>query len=175
MSGRKIFLLLALGAVACGGGGGGPPAHVEISGMTPQAGAAVAAKAVCTHATQCGAYAIECMSGGSAGGSGSTGPAPATTCMAVFEPGDYNKCYTDASTTIQQLLACSAITPADVDTLEMCFDALDAMACETQTQADARAMAAATTGTTGIPESAAPTACALLMDPPAACGFPPKR
>jgi hypothetical protein len=178
MSGRSLGLtgvgfFLGLIAIGCSGGGDGPPARVEISGMTPQAGAAVAAKAVCTHMAQCGSYAITCMSGGAAGGSGSGGPAPSTTCKAVFKPGDFNNCYDGAAGDIEQLLGCSAITAADVDTLETCFDALDAQKCETQAEADARAQAAVTGNSTPQPE--VPAACALLMNPPAACGSPPKR
>jgi hypothetical protein len=167
---RDIVGLLGFGVVACGGGSA---QHVEISGMTPQAGAAVAAKAVCTHAAQCGSYAIECMGGGAAGGSGSTAPAPATTCMAVFDPVTYDKCVSDATPTLTQLLACPAITAADVDTLETCFDMLDAQACETAAEAAARAQAAATSGVASQREF--PAACALLTNPPASCGFPPTR
>jgi hypothetical protein len=170
MSIRGVVILLVFGTVACGGGSQAP---VEISGMTPQAGAAVAAKAVCTHMAQCGGYSVTCMSGGAAGGSGSGAPAPSTTCMAVFKPGDFNGCFDDASADIEKLLACSSLTAADVDTLETCFNELDAQPCETQAEADARAQAAATGNSTPQPEI--PAACALLMNPPASCGFPPKR
>jgi len=141
--------------------------------MTPADGAAVAARAVCTHQAQCGDYAVVCMGSGAAGGNGSDASAPATTCMASFEPVVFQTCFDDARTTLAQLLACPAITAADVDTLEMCFDALDAQKCETQAEADARARAAESGATTS--EAVLPAACALLMAPPAGCGFPPKR
>src|SRR3954453_23537315 len=101
MNTRTTGTLLVLAAVACGGGTQAP---VEISGMSPQAGAATAAKAVCTHAAQCGGYSIECMGGGTAGGSGGEGAATSTPGPAVFEPVDFDKCFEDASGDIAQLL-----------------------------------------------------------------------
>jgi hypothetical protein len=172
MSLRNIFVLLALGVFGCGGSDGAPP-RVEISGMTPQAGAEVAAKAICTHMAQCGGYAVTCMSGGAAGGSGSGGPAPSTTCSATFKPGNFDDCFNDAKPDIEQLLSCSALTAADVDMLETCFNELDAQECETQAEADARAQAAETGAST--PQPQIPSACALLRDPPAGCGTAPKR
>jgi hypothetical protein len=112
------------------------------------------------------------MSGGAAGGSGSNAPATSTTCSATFQAEDFNKCFDDAAADIAQLLSCSEITAADVDTLETCFDALDAQKCETQAEANARAKAAEAGNSTPQPE--VPAACALLTNPPAGCGFPPK-
>ena len=172
MSLRGIVVLAGIGA-AVGCSGGGSPAHIEISGMTPDAGAAVAAQAVCTHETKCGDYAIVCIGGGAAGGSGSDAQVQSTTCTASFEPGNYDQCFKDASATIAQLLACPAITATDVDTLDTCFDALVAQKCETQAEANARALAAEAGTSASEPQT--PAACALLMAPPASCGFPPKR
>ena len=50
--------------VACGSSGG--PTHVEISGQTPTAAAAIAAKAVCTRDARCGHVTVTCNGGGAA-------------------------------------------------------------------------------------------------------------
>src|SRR5678810_360811 len=90
---------LAFGAglalVACGKSTT-PPAHVEISGRSPAEGAAIAARAVCTHSAACGNVTIICSAGGTAGSSGSGAAAPATTCTATIEPVAYADCYAEA-------------------------------------------------------------------------------
>jgi hypothetical protein len=59
--------------------------------------------------------------------------------MATFEPVAFDRCFDEANVDIARLLACPALTAADVDTLETCFDAIDALKCGTQAEADARA------------------------------------
>ena len=66
-----ILIGPALALLSCGGGSSAP-AHVEITGKTPAEAADIAAHAICTHDAQCGHVGIMCMSGGVAGGSGSS-------------------------------------------------------------------------------------------------------
>ena len=151
--------------VACGGSGG--PTHVEISGQTPTAAAAIAAKAVCTRDARCGHVVVTCSGGGAAGSSGSDGGAPTVNCMATIEPIAYDDCYADASGDIAGLLTCAAPTAEQTDTLEMCFDMLAARACVTQ--ADADALARQSEAGNSPPPEDVPAACALLAEPPPGC------
>ena len=155
-----------LGVLIAGCGGSSAPAHVDLSGKTPAAGADAAAHAVCTREAQCGTYSTLCQGGGAAGGA-STASAPATTCTATFEPIPYDHCYEEASSDIEKLLACPALTAADVDMLETCFDTLATATCPTAADAEARAQAEPSGTTPPAPEI--PAACALLMHPPAGC------
>ncbi|HEY2730339.1 MAG TPA: hypothetical protein VGK52_10385 [Polyangia bacterium] len=59
------------------------------------------------------------------------------------------------------------LTPDQTNTLEACFDMLDAQACTTQAEADAQAMVSASGGTPT--RQAQPAACALTMNLPAGC------
>ncbi|HVX95171.1 MAG TPA: hypothetical protein VHK47_09705 [Polyangia bacterium] len=158
--------------LSCGGGGGS--GHVELSGKTPGEGAALAAGAVCRRQVQCGDVSILCMAGGAAGGSGSDASAASQTCTASITPVIYDDCFADAEPDIEKLLACTALTPADRDTLEGCFDALAAEPCVTQADADERARRLAM----GVQPTPAepPAACDLIEHPPAGCaGAPPTR
>ena len=161
---------LAFGAglalVACGKSTT-PPAHVEISGRSPAEGAAIAARAVCTHSAACGNVTIICSAGGTAGSSGSGAAAPATTCTATIEPVAFADCYAEANSDIAELLTCAAPTPEQIDTLEMCFDWFATHPCVTQAEADAKARLLES-GTQPPPDPM-PAACALLTDPPAGC------
>jgi hypothetical protein len=155
-------IAVGIGMVTCGGGGA---PHVEISGKSPADGAALAASAVCMRDARCGKVSITCEGGG---GGGSDGGTSTTTCTATIEPFAYADCYAQASSDIETLLSCAALTPDQVNTLEVCFDTLAAQACVTQAEADAQARAAAE-GTTSPPSDAPPASCALLSTPPAGC------
>lgn len=147
------------------GGSNGPAGHVEISGKTPTEGADVAARAVCTREQRCGQASITC-SGGAAGGSGSDA-GTTFSCTATIRPVDFDECYEDVGGDIAELLACPALTPADVDMLELCIDALVAPKCETQAEADARARASEAGMAPTRPGM--PPACAILAQPPPGC------
>ena len=153
--------------MACGSSNG--PAHVEISGKTPTEAAAIAAQAICAHDARCGHVVITCMGGGPAGASGSDA-APTTSCMGTIEKILRDDCYADASEDLAELLTCAAPTAEQTETLEICFDTLAAEPCVTQAEADERARASEM----GIepPPEEVPAACALLREPPPACGTP---
>jgi hypothetical protein len=155
---------LCLAVLSCGGNGGA--GHVEISGKSPTEAGAIAAQALCTHEARCGSVSIECMGGGSAGGSGSDA-APTTSCMGVINPVVYGDCFTKTSAEIARLLTCAMLTPDQTNTLETCFDMLNAQACTTQAEADAQALASASGGPPTRP--AQPAACAVVMNLPAGC------
>jgi hypothetical protein len=86
-------------------------------------------------------------------------------CTATLEPIAYDHCYEQASSDIEKLLACPALTAADVDMLETCFDTLAAAACPTAADAEASAEQFGT----AQPAPDVPAECALLMHPPAGC------
>jgi len=155
---------MGIGMVTCGGGGA---PHVEISGKSPVDGAALAASAVCMRDARCGKVTIACAG---SGGGGSDGGTSTSTCTATIEPVAYADCYAEASSDIETLLSCAALTADQVNTLEVCFDTLAAQGCVTQAEADAQARAAAE-GTTP-PSDAPPASCALLSTPPPGCGAP---
>ncbi|HMC93966.1 MAG TPA: hypothetical protein VKO16_04265 [Polyangia bacterium] len=157
-------IALGIGMVTCGGGGA---PHVEISGKSPADGAALAASAVCMHEVRCGEVSITCEGGG---GGGSDGGTSTTTCTATIGPVVYADCYANASSDIETLLSCPALTADQVNTLDVCFDTLDAQACVTQAEADAQAHAAAEG--TSPPSDALPVSCALLSTPPPGCSAP---
>jgi hypothetical protein len=159
---------LGLLLVSCGGGTAAP-AHVEISGKVPAEAGQIAGSAVCMHESQCGAVTIAGAGGGAAGGSGSDAGFTST-CTGTIAPIPYAKCLNEASADITRLLGCPALTPADVDTLEVCFDTLVAETCVTQAEADA--MARAAESGTDPPQPDLPAACALLRQPPAGCPGP---
>jgi hypothetical protein len=165
-----IGLGMGIVSVACGGSGG--PAHIEISGKTPAEAAAIAAQAVCAHDARCGRVSITCTGTGTAGGS-SSDAAPTMTCLGTIQGISRDDCYTDANEDIAELLTCAAPTPAQIDTLETCFDMLASVPCVTQAEADERARAAEM----GIspPAKEVPAACALLAEPPPGCQGPPSR
>jgi hypothetical protein len=153
---------MAVAFVACDGGNSGP-AHVEISGRTPAEAGAIAAQPVCARDARCGKVSVTCSGGGSAGGSGSDA-GTTSSCVATIEPIVYGDCYAEASADITALLTCAALTPAQIDTLEICFDMLAAKSCVTQAEADAVAQASEA-GTSPQPDPL-PAACALLVNPP---------
>jgi hypothetical protein len=157
---------LCLALLSCGGSG--DAGHVEISGKSPTEAGPIAAHALCTHEARCGSVSIVCMGGGSAGGSGSDASAgPTISCMGVISPVAYDDCFTKTSAEIASLLTCAMLTPDQTNTLEACFDMLDAQACTTQAEADAQAMVSASGGTPT--RQAQPAACALIMNLPAGC------
>jgi hypothetical protein len=160
---------LAVAFIACGSSG---PSHVEISGKTPTEAAAIAAQAICAHDAHCGHVTITCMGGGTAGGSGSDA-GPTMTCVGTIETVSRDDCTADASGDLAELLTCAAPTTEQTDMLETCFDMLAARPCVTQAEADERARAAET----GVspPAEELPAACALIAEPPPACGGPPPR
>jgi hypothetical protein len=158
--------LLVLVLLSCGGGGNNVASHVEISGKPPSEGAAIAAGAVCARQAQCGQVSIACMGSGSGGGSGSDA-SMTNTCTATIRPVKYDDCYMEAGKDIADLLSCPALTAAQVDELELCFDMIIAPKCITQAEADAQARAAET----GQPRPSVtpPPECALLVHPPSGC------
>jgi hypothetical protein len=160
-------LVLGLAVLSCGGNGGAV-GHVEISGKSPVEGAAIAAHALCAHEAQCGSVSTFCMGGGSAGGSGNDASAtPTFSCMAVITPVVYDDCFTKTSSDIAKLLTCAMLTPDQTNTLETCFDMLNAQACTTQAEADAQAKANASSGPPTRQQL--PAACAVVMTPPPNC------
>ena len=165
IAGVTIAGALCVVVNSCGGGNDGP-AHVEISGKTPGEGAAVVARAVCVREARCGRASITCSGSGSAGGSGSDA-GTTFTCAAMIRPVVYDDCFKDVGGDLTELLACPALTPADIDTLEICVDALIAPKCETQAEADARARASE--AGMGPTRPAMPAACAILTQPPPGC------
>jgi hypothetical protein len=163
------LLGLGLAVLSCGGDAG--TGHVEISGKSPDEAGATAARAVCAHEAQCGSVSIICSGGGSAGSDGGdaddAGDARSFICTARIEPIAYDSCYTDVSTSVARLLTCGALTPDQTNTLETCFDMLDARACTTQGEADARARANESGGASEGPSL--PPECALLSMRPPGC------
>jgi hypothetical protein len=155
---------LGVAVAACSGGG---PTHVEISGKSPDEGAATAARAICARDARCGRPVVTCSGGGSAGSSGSDGSAPTMTCVGTIAPVSYDDCYADASGDIAEVLTCGSFTTEQIDTLEMCFDMVSAQPCVTQAEVDARAR----DSEMGIspPPEVLPAACALFMNPPTNC------
>ena len=158
--------LLGLGLAVLSCGGNADPGHVEISGKSPDDAAAIAAHAVCAHEAECGSLNIICSSTGSAGGGGGdAGGAPSFNCTGRIDPISYDDCFKDRSASIALLLTCGALTPDQTNTLETCFDILDARQCTTQTEADARARAnesGAVNDGVGLPPE-----CAMFsMQPP---------
>jgi hypothetical protein len=108
------------------------------------------------------------MGSGSAGGSGSdASAAPTFGCMGVITPVVYDDCFAKTSSDIAKLLACAMLTPDQTNTLETCFDMLDAQACTTQAEADAQAKASASGGPP--PRQQLPAACAVVMNLPPNC------
>jgi hypothetical protein len=158
---------LCLAVLSCGGNESGI-GHVEISGKSPAEAGTVAAHALCTHEAQCGSVSTVCMGGGSAGGSGSdASAAPTFSCMGVITPVVYDDCFTKTSSDIANLLTCAMLTPDQTNTLETCFDMLNAEPCTTQAEADAQAKASASGGPpTHQPQ---PAACAVVMNLPPNC------
>jgi hypothetical protein len=159
--------LLSLGLAVLSCGDNADTGHVEISGKSPDDAAAIAAHAVCAHEAECGSVNIACSSSGSAGAGGDAGAAPAFICTARIDPVVYADCFKDASASIARLLTCGALTPDQTNTLEICFDMLDARKCTTQAQADARARAnesGATDDGVGLPPE-----CAMLSMRPPGC------
>ena len=167
---RVSWLGFGMGVVflACGSSNG--PSHVEISGKTPTEAAAIAAQAICSHEARCGHVVVTCMGGGTAGGSGSDAAPPSVSCMGTIEKPSRDDCYADASGDLAELLTCAAPTAEQTETLETCFDTLASEPCVTQAEADERARASEM----GIepPPDEGPAACALLKEPPPACGTP---
>jgi hypothetical protein len=163
-----VRLIVAGGMLIAGGCGSdhGAVGHIEISGKTPGEGAAIAARAVCTRDASCGRVSIACMGGGSAGGSGSDAGFTMM-CTATIQPINYSDCYADAAGDIQKLLSCPALTPQQVNELEVCFDMLAALKCMTQAEADAQARASAAGA--APPPTTRPPECELLVRPPAGC------
>jgi hypothetical protein len=163
---RWLGMGLAAAFVACGGVSS--PTHVELSGRTPAEAGALVAQSFCTHESRCGHVSFTCSTGGGAGSTGGT-PSP-TACTATIAYLPYDDCHAQVSTDVTQLLTCAMPTPAQVDTLEQCFDALAARPCVTQAEADAMARAIEATGTT--PPDDVPASCALITDPPPGCPAP---
>jgi hypothetical protein len=115
-----------------------------------------------------GSVSIICVGGGSAGSDGGDAcDAPSFTCTARLEPVVYDSCFTDVSASVAHLLTCGALTPDQTNTLETCFDMLDARACTTQAEADARARANESGGATEDP--GLPPECAMLSMRPPGC------
>jgi len=165
------LLGLSFAALSCGGGSVG---HVEISGKSPAEAGSIVAHALCTHEVQCGDVSVSCTGGGSAGVSGSDGGSgtdasagPTLTCMGVIAPVVYAKCFADTSSQIARLLTCAMLTADQTNTLETCFDMIDAKACTTQAEADAQASAIASAGPPVGHEL--PAACAVAMNLPPNC------
>jgi hypothetical protein len=117
------------------------------------------------------------MGGGSAGVSGSDGGSgsdpsagPTFSCMGIISPVGYADCFSKTSPEIAKLLTCAMLTADQTNTLETCFDMLDAQACTTQAEADAQAKASASGASGGAPAGhALPAACAVLMNLPPNC------
>ena len=150
----SIVVFVAIGCLAgCGSDG---PTHVELSGKTPAEGSALAATAVCGQVARCGSVAIICTSGGD----GTT--TTTTECTATITPETHASCYEDVRPDIEQLLSCPALTPAQIDMIEVCVDATARAACLTQAQADALAAQAEVSGG-GVDLD--PPECAFLNDP----------
>jgi hypothetical protein len=166
---RSVWTGIGIGVVlaACGSSS---PTHVELSGKTPTEAAALAAQSFCGREARCGHAVVTCMGGGSAGGSGSDAAPPTMTCVGTIEKPSREDCTEDANEDLTDLLTCIAPTAEQLDILEICFDTLAAQPCVTQAEADAKARAAET-GASPPPDDV-PAACALLDDPPAACGTP---
>jgi hypothetical protein len=158
---------LCLAVLSCGGNSSGV-GHVEISGKSPAEAGAIVAHALCTHEAQCGSVSTTCMGGGSAGGSGSdASAAPTVSCTATITPVVYDACFTTMSTDIAKVLTCAMLTADQTNTLETCFDMLDAQACTTQAEADAQAKASASGGPPT--QQQLPAACAVAMNLPPNC------
>jgi hypothetical protein len=146
-------------AIGCLAGCGSGRTHVELSGKTPAEGSALAATALCDQVARCGSIAISCS-----GGSGSP-----TECSATINPVDHASCYAIVQPDTEQLLSCPALTPIQIDMIELCVDAAAHASCRTQAQADALAAQAEVSGSDSVDFN--PPECAFLNDPNFAPGW----
>ena len=147
--------------IICSGGGDGScgvgsdgPAHVELSGKTPAEGSALAATAICSQVARCGTVRILCSGG-------SDGTTTNADCTATITPETHASCYEDVRPDIEQLLSCPGLMAAQIDTIELCVNALARASCLTQAQADALAAQVES----GVVVDLDPPECAFLNDP----------
>jgi hypothetical protein len=162
-------IMLAGFIAGCDSDGSG---HVELSGKPPAQASADVATAVCSTIARCGSVSLTCMGGGPAGG---TAP-PTVECTASVRREEFPACYADVQPDIEHTFTCPDLTPALVDMIELCLDAMLQQPCPTQAQLDAVAAQAEVNG--GSTSSLDPPECAFLKDPNTPCfgagsGTPP--
>jgi hypothetical protein len=145
----------ALGALI-GCGDSRPSGHVELSGKSPAEGSSLAANAICTREVTCGMADIQCTGGKNV----------STQCMVTIVYPERAACYAEVQPNVQKLLSCPALTPGEIDLIELCVDARAARPCITPAQADALARTAET-GT--IPPDPPPPECEFLQQPIPGC------
>jgi len=151
-----IPLMVAI-AVSSGCGGTARSGHVELTGKPASEGSSLAADAICNRDTACGTVDIQCAGGTNMG----------TTCSATIVHPDQAACYSRLQPRFEQLLSCPALTPAQVDMVELCVDAMAAQLCVTQAQADALAQTAEMT--MSVPPAPSPPECDFLGQPLPGC------
>jgi hypothetical protein len=107
------------------------------------------------------------MGGGSAGGSGNDAGGVTNSCVGTIRPVAYDDCYADANSDIARILSCPALTPEQINMMEICFDMLAARRCVTQAEVDAQALVVEAGGEPMRDDL--PAACGFLLTPPPGC------
>jgi hypothetical protein len=151
----RVLLVAATALGACGDAAGS--GHIEISGKSPAQGSSLAANAICKRDVSCGTVNVACMGGTNM----------VTQCSATIVHPEQAACYADVQRSLEKLLSCQALTPEQVNMIELCVDALAARPCIAQAEADA--LARTEEMTMSLPPSPQPPECDFLGQPLPGC------